>query len=342
MSPATRIAINGFGRMGRLAVRALWPRTDLCLVHINELAGDASQAAHLLQFDSLQGEWGTPVRPDSNALMIADAAVSYSQHQAIGDTDWRGMGVDLVIDCTGAFKTSQALEPYFAAGVKKVVVSAPIPTTSPDTDFINIVMGVNDAEYDASRHRIITAASCTTNCIAPIIDVMHACFGIRHGAITTLHAVTNTQRVLDGFHKDLRRARSSGSSLIPTSTGSARAIADIFPDLRGRLNGIAVRVPTANASLADCVFELQEETTTQAVNDALRTAAAGRLQGVLGVEDRPLVSTDYCGDERSAIVDTLSTQVIDGSQVKVLAWYDNEVGYVQRMIELTQKVAASA
>jgi glyceraldehyde 3-phosphate dehydrogenase len=333
---ATRIALNGFGRMGRLALRAAWDWPELDIVHINEIAGDAATAAHLLQYDSVHGTWPESVAAEADALRIGARRLGYSRNADIAATPWRELGVDLVVDCTGKFKSKAALAPYFAAGVRKVVVSAPVKDGT-----LNIVMGVNDHDYVADRDHIVTAASCTTNCLAPVVAVIQREFGIRHGAITTVHDITNSQRVLDDYHPDLRRARASGLSLIPTTTGSATAIAEIFPELRGRLNGLAIRVPLANASLTDCVFEVERATTVEAVNAALATAAAGRLAGILGYTEKPLVSADYRGDTRSSIVDALSTQVIDGTLVKVLAWYDNETGYVHRLMELARKVAAA-
>ena len=333
---ATRIALNGFGRMGRLALRAAWDWPELDIVHINEIAGDAATAAHLLQYDSVHGTWSQSVAAEADALRIGARRLGYSRNADIAATPWRELGVDLVVDCTGKFKAKAALAPYFTTGVRKVVVSAPVKDGT-----LNIVMGVNDHDYAADRDHIVTAASCTTNCLAPVVAVMQREFGIRHGAITTVHDITNSQRVLDDYHPDLRRARASGLSLIPTTTGSATAIAEIFPELRGRLNGLAIRVPLANASLTDCVFEVERATTVEAVNAALATAAAGRLAGILGYEEKPLVSADYCGDTRSSIVDALSTQVIDGTLVKILAWYDNETGYVHRLMELARKVAAT-
>lgn len=330
-----RVAINGFGRMGRLAVRAAWGWDDLQIVHINECAGDVATAAHLLEFDSVHGRWGQSVSVDGGALSIDGARIGYSQNTDLAETDWRGLGVDLVIECTGKFKSKEALAPYFEAGVRKVVVSAPIKDGT-----LNVVMGVNDHLYDGSQ-AIVTAASCTTNCLAPVVDVIHKQFGIKHGSITTIHDVTNTQSILDEYHKDLRRARACGMSLIPTSTGSATAITEIFPELKGRLNGMAVRVPLANASLTDCVFEVEREVSVDEVNAALQGAAEGYLSGVLGYETRPLVSVDYTNDCRSSIIDAPSTMVINGTQVKILAWYDNEIGYVNRMMELAQKVARS-
>jgi len=332
----TRVAINGFGRMGRLALRAAWHWPELEFVHINEVGGDAHTAAHLLQFDSVHGTWDVAVQAREDAIIIDGKSVSYSSNTQLADTPWQAHGVDIAIECTGQFKASDLLAPYLDGGVKKVLVSAPVKDGT-----LNIVMGVNDHLYDPDQHHIVTAASCTTNCIAPVIKVIHEEFGIRHGSITTIHDVTNTQSVLDDYHKDLRRARASGLSLIPTTTGSATAIAEIFPELRGKLNGLAVRVPLANASLTDCVFEVAQATSAEAVNLALKEAANSALEGILGFEERPLVSADYRGDKRSSIVDAESTMVIDNNHVKVLAWYDNEIGYVNRMMELARKIAAS-
>ena len=333
---AKRIAINGFGRMGRLALRAAWGNPEFEFVHINEVAGHAGTAAHLLEFDSQHGRWEHDVRSNDHSIEIDGARLSYSSNEALEDTAWSDMGIDLVIECTGNFKSSESLQPYLQAGISKVVVSAPIKDGT-----LNIVMGVNDHLYQPAEHHIVTAASCTTNCIAPVVSVVNEAFGIRHGSITTIHDITNTQSVLDQYHKDLRRSRASGMSLIPTSTGSATAIAEIFPELRGRLSGIAVRVPLANASLTDCVFEVSKATSAEDVNAALQEAACGRLQGVLGYEERPLVSMDYLGDPRSSIIDADSTMVIDNTHVKILAWYDNEIGYVHRLMELAAKVARS-
>lgn len=332
----TRVAINGFGRMGRLALRAAWDWPELEFVHINEIGGDPTTAAHLLQFDSVHGTWDIPISADSSAITVDGKSISYSSNQRLQDTPWDDLGIDIAVECTGRFKSREKLLPYLERGVQKVVVSAPVKDGT-----LNIVIGVNDHLYQAAEHDIVTAASCTTNCIAPVISVIQQQFGIRHGSITTIHDITNTQSVLDDYHSDLRRARASGLSLIPTSTGSATAIAEIFPQLRGKLSGLAVRVPLANASVTDCVFEVEQATTVEAVNQALQTAAEGRLAGILGYETRPLVSTDFKGDRRSSIVDAASTMVIDDTHVKILAWYDNEIGYVNRMMELVRKVAAS-
>ncbi len=330
-----RIGINGFGRMGRLALRAGWERPDLEFVHINEVAGGPETAAHLLTFDSVHGRWPRSVTASHAGLVIDGIPVSFSSAAKVGDAPWAAQQLDIVLECSGKFRTVESLEPYFAAGVRTVIVAAPVKTGA-----LNIVMGVNDHLYDPAVHRLITAASCTTNCLAPVVKVIHETLGIRHGVITTIHDITNTQTVVDAPHKDLRRARASSLSLIPTSTGSATAIGLIYPELLGKLSGLAVRVPLLNASLTDCVFEVQRPTTVAAVNAAFERAAAGPLAGILGYETRPLVSVDFKDDPRSSIVDALSTMVIDGTCVKVLAWYDNEIGYVHRMVELAQRVGA--
>ena len=329
-----RIAINGFGRMGRLALRALWSQPEIELVHLNETGGDAACAAHLLYFDSVHGRWDRECRAEDGAVIVDGKRLTYSSQKNPADVPWQDMGVDIVLDATGKHKTPETLACYFEAGVKKVIVAAPVKQGA-----VNIVMGVNESEYDPARHNILTAASCTTNCLAPVVKVIHEGLGIRHGMITTIHDITNTQSILDTPHKDLRRARACSLSLIPTSTGSATAIGLIFPELCGRLDGVAVRVPLLNASLTDCVFEVERPTTVAEVNALLRAAADGPLAGILGYEERPLVSVDYLNDPRSAIIDALSTMVTNGTQVKILAWYDNEWGYANRYAELARKVA---
>jgi glyceraldehyde 3-phosphate dehydrogenase len=332
---AIKIAINGFGRIGRLAARALWGHPEVELVHVNEIGGDATCAAHLLYFDSVHGRWDRECSGEGAQMVVDGKKISYSSCKNPADVPWADLGVDLVMDATGKHRTPETLAPYFAAGVKKVVVAAPVKT-----DAVNIVMGVNEHEYDPQKHRVVTAASCTTNCLAPIVKVIHENLGIKHGMITTIHDMTNTQSILDTPHKDLRRARASSMSLIPTSTGSATAIGMIFPELLGRLDGVAVRVPLLNASLTDCTFELSRPTTVAEVNGFLKAAADGPLRGILGYEERPLVSVDYVNDPRSSIIDALSTMVTQGTQVKILSWYDNEWGYANRYAELTRKVAA--
>lgn len=334
---AVRIGINGFGRMGRLVVRALRHHPELQLVHVNEHQGGIETAAHLLEFDTVHGRYTGEVGRDADRLLIDGHPVTFSEHSTPGDIAWGELGVDVVIESTGKFKTAAGIEPHFEAGARKVVVACPVKSDG----VLNVVMGCNDHLYDPDVHRIVTAASCTTNCIAPVVKVLHERVGIERGAITTVHDVTNTQVIVDAPHQDLRRARSALNSLIPTSTGSATAITLIYPELAGKLNGIAVRVPLLNASLTDCVFTMGRDVTVEEVNGLLRDAAEGELDGILGFETRPLVSADYTNDTRSGIVDGPSTMVIDGRMVKLLVWYDNEYGYVHRLAELTAKVAAS-
>jgi len=327
------IGINGFGRMGRLGFRAGWGSAQFNLVQINEIATDSAGSAHLLEFDSVHGRWGHDCSGSGNTMRVDGRELAYSSNQAIADTDWSGC--DIVIESTGVFRKIEQLEAYFEQGVKKVIVAAPVQGA------LNIVYGINDHLYDPAVNHIITAASCTTNCLAPVVKVMHEGIGIKHGCMTTIHDITNTQTIVDKGHKDLRRARACGQSLIPTSTGSAKAITKIFPALEGKLNGHAVRIPLLNASLTDFVFEAERETTAAEINALFEAAADGPLQGILGYETRPLVSADYTNDPRSSIIDAPSTMVVHGTQVKIYAWYDNEWGYVNRMMDLATKVAGS-
>jgi glyceraldehyde 3-phosphate dehydrogenase len=330
---ATTIGINGFGRMGRLGFRAAWGNPAFEFAHINEISGDAATSAHLLKFDSVHGIWETECSAEEDRLLVAGQGIGYSTHQAIADTDWSGC--DIVIESTGTFRKVEQLQAYFDQGVKKVIVAAPV------NGALNIVYGINDDLYDPAFHQLLTAASCTTNCLAPVIKVLHEKVGIEHGCMTTIHDITNTQTIVDKGHKDLRRARACGQSLIPTTSGSAKAIIQIFPELAGKLNGMAVRVPLLNASLTDLVIETSRAVTVEEINGFFQEAAEGDLKGILGYEERPLVSIDFKDDPRSGIVDARSTMVIDGTQLKVLIWYDNEWGYVNRMMELAAKVAAS-
>jgi glyceraldehyde 3-phosphate dehydrogenase len=330
-----RIGINGFGRMGRLALRAAWGDPRLSFAQINDPAGDAAAFAHLLNFDSVHGRWSHEARADGDAIVIDDTRIGFSRNKAIDETDWSGC--DVVIEASGKMKTTAVLTACLDQGVGRMVVTAPVK----DEGVLNVVMGVNHHLYDPARHRIVTAASCTTNCLAPVVKVIHEGLGIRHGSITTIHDLTNTQTILDAAHKDLRRARACHLSLIPTTTGSATAIAQIFPELKGRLNGHAVRVPLANASLTDCVFEVERATSAEEVNALLKAAADAELRGILGYEERPLVSVDYRGDPRSAIVDARSTLVVNGTHLKIYAWYDNEWGYVNRTVELARLVGGA-
>lgn len=337
-----RVGINGMGRIGRLALRAAMgaaqrplddPRNSnrLDVVHLNEIKGGAATAAHLLAFDSVQGKWRENIRAEGeDSLWIGDKKLSWSAHATAAEIPWGDLGVDVVLECTGKFLTPETLQGHLARGAKRVIVAAPVKTGN----VLNIVIGINHSQYNPETDHIITAASCTTNCLAPVVKVVHENFGIKHGQITTIHDPTNTNLVVDAPHKDLRRARSAMTSLAPTTTGSATAIALIYPELKGKLNGHAVRAPVLNASLTDCVFELNRATDAEEVNALFAKAAAGELAGILGYEERPLVSVDYAQDTRSAIIDAPSTLVTDGTLLKVYAWYDNEMGYACRMVDL--------
>lgn len=327
----TRLAINGFGRMGRLAMRLGWNNPDLEFVHINEPKGGPAAAAHLLKFDSIHGRWPHEVESRGEEIAVDGTLVRFTSASRVEDLRWDD--VDVVLECSGKFRTIESLQGHLDGGARKVLVSAPVKTGA-----LNIVMGINDHLYDGAKDDIVTAASCTTNCLAPMVKVIHEHLGISHGVITTIHDMTNTQTVIDSPLADLRRSRAASLSLIPTTTGSATAIALIYPELKGRLNGLAVRVPLLNASLTDAVFEVQKPTTVAEVNDLFRRAAESELKGILGYEELPLVSVDFKGDTRSAIIDANCTMVVDGTQVKVLGWYDNETGYVCRMLELAAKI----
>jgi glyceraldehyde 3-phosphate dehydrogenase len=332
-----RIALNGLGRIGKLVLRNLVDRgAGGDIVLLNDPAGDAEGHALLLEFDSVHGRWPTPVSAAEGSLVIAGRPIRLARERTLEALPLAALGVDLAVDCTGVFKTRARLAPYHAAGVRKVVVSSPVK----EEGALNLVYGVNHALYDPARHDLVTAASCTTNCLAPVVKVLHEGIGIRHGSITTIHDVTNSQVIADRPAKDLRRARSALLNMIPTTTGSATAIGLIFPELRGRLNGHAVRVPLLNASITDCVFEVARTTDVEEVNGLLRAAAEGPLAGILGYETRPLVSTDFRGDPRSAIIDAPSTMVVNGTQVKIYAWYDNEWGYACRLADVVRLVAA--
>ncbi len=341
-----RVGINGMGRMGRLTLRAALggvrraaddPRAGnrLEVVHVNEIKEGAAATAHLLEFDSIHGRWHASFEVEGETAISVDGKrLGFSAAAAPGNVAWGDLGCDIVLECTGKFLNPEQLQTYFDRGAKHVIVAAPVK----DERALNVVVGVNDHLYDPKRHRLLTAASCTTNCLAPVVKVVHEAIGIRHGQITTIHDPTNTNVVVDAPHKDLRRARSAMLSLQPTTTGSATAIALIYPELKGKLNGHAVRAPVLNASLTDCVFELKSPTTEAAVNELFAAAARGPLAGILGYETRPLVSADYCNDSRSSIVDAPSTMVTDGTLLKVYAWYDNEIGYVCRMVDLANLV----
>ena len=344
-----KVGINGMGRMGRLALRAAFgtieretidPRggNRLEVVHLNEIKGGTAATAHLLAFDTVQGKWRADIEAvGSDTVRINDRRLGFSEHATPAEIPWGDLGVDVVLECTGKFLTPETLQGHLDRGAQRVIVAAPVKVGN----VLNIVVGVNDHLYDPARDRIVTAASCTTNCLAPVVKVVHEAIGIKHGQITTLHDPTNTNVVVDAPHKDLRRARSAMVNMAPTTTGSATAIALIYPELKGKLNGHAVRVPVLNASLTDCVFELERATTAEEVNGLFEAAAQGPLAGILGYETRPLVSADYARDTRSAIVDGLSTLVTDGTMLKVYAWYDNEMGYACRMVDLACHMQAT-
>lgn len=335
---SVRIVINGFGRMGKLALRAGFDHPDYEIVHINDPAGDSEAAAHLAKFDSVHGRWNKDVSCSSpESFEVEGKKIGWSSFSKIEDLPWNEIKADLVLDCTGKFKTEEKLKPYFNLGIKKVVASTPVK----DQGVLNIVMGINDHLYDPSANHLVTAASCTTNALAPVVKTINESLGIKHSTVTTIHDVTNTQTIVDRFHKDLRRARSSSTSLIPTTSGSSKAIVKIFPELEGRIESMAVRVPMQNSSIIDCVFEVNRKTNKEEVNEILKTAAQGELQKIFGYETRPLVSVDYQGEAKSSVIDSQLTSVVNDTQVKIIAWYDNEWGYVSRMMELVGKVATS-
>ncbi len=332
-----KVGINGFGRMGRLSFRAAFDWPGFEFVQINDVAGDAATLAHLITFDSVHGRWdheaSSDITNDGSYMTVNGQRIRCTQNKAIADTDWSGC--DIVIEASGKMNSKALLQAYLDQGVKRVVVTAPVK----EDGVLNIVMGVNEHLYDKAKYPIVTAASCTTNCLAPVVKVIHEKLGIKHGSMTTIHSITNTQTILDAPHKDLRRSRSCGASLIPTTTGSATAITHIFPELKGKLNGHAVRVPLSNASLTDCVFEVERPTTAEEVNAFFKEASENELKDILGYEERPLVSIDYKTDPRSTIIDALSTMVVNGTQLKIYAWYDNEWGYANRAAELMRMVA---
>lgn len=331
-----KVAINGLGRMGKLALRAFFDDgLPGEIVLLNDAEGTPEMHAHLMEFDTVHGRWSAEIAHDADSITINGHRMRVMAQKRIEDLPLAELGVDLVVDCSGVFKSEAKIAPYYAAGVKKVVVSAPVK----DGGALNLVYGVNHDLYEPERHHLVTAASCTTNCLAPVVKVIHEAIGIKHGSITTIHDVTNTQTIVDRPAKDLRRARSALNSLIPTTTGSATAITLIYPELKGRLNGHAVRVPLLNGSLTDCVFEVTRETTAEEVNALFAAAAEGPLKGILGYEERPLVSADYVNDKRSSIVDAPSTMVVNGTQVKIYAWYDNEWGYANRLADVARMVA---
>ena len=340
-----KIGINGLGRIGRLVLRAalggiLRDSKDqnadarLEIMHLNEVSGGANTTAHLLEFDSVHGRWRADIESDESSITVDGRRMSFSSSEQPASVDWGAHGCDMVLECTGRFRTPEKLAEYFTKGVQKVLVAAPVQ----DGQALNLVYGINDHLYNPVNHNIVTAASCTTNCLAPLVKVIHESIGIQHGQITTIHDPTNTNVIVDAPHKDLRRARSAMTSLMPTTTGSAKAIGLIYPELKGKLNGHAVRAPVLNASLTDAVFELARPTSAKEVNALFAEAANNELAGILGYEERPLVSADYVNDTRSSIIDAASTLVTDGTMLKVYAWYDNEMGYACRMVDLAKRM----
>ena len=330
-----KVGINGFGRMGRLVMRASWHWPEIEFVQINDPAGNAKTLAHLVNYDSVHGIWAYMATANDKQILIDDKAIEVTSHTKIEDANWSNC--DVVIEASGVMKSSEKLQAYLTQGVQRVVVTAPVK----EAGILNVVMGVNHHLYQAEKHSIVTAASCTTNCLAPVVKVLQDHIGIKHGSMTTIHDITNTQTILDAPHKDLRRARACGQNLIPTTTGSATAITHIFPELKGKLNGHAVRVPLANASITDCVFEMNRDITVEEINQLMASAAREELAGILGYEEKPLVSVDYKTDPRSVIVDALSTMVVNSSQLKMYLWYDNEWGYANRTAELMRMVGLS-
>ncbi len=333
---AARVAINGFGRIGRNILRAAIAREveDLEFVAVNDLT-DAATLAHLFKYDSVHRTFPGEVSAKDDVLQLAGGSVRVLSEREPGDLPWDDLGVEIVLEATGLFRSREAAARHLEAGASKVIITA--PAKGPD---VTIVLGVNAGDYDPAVHHVISNASCTTNCVAPVAKVLHERFGFERGLMTTVHSYTNDQRILDLPHKDLRRARAAAMSIIPTTTGAARAIALVLPALDGKVDGMAMRVPTPNVSLVDLVVDLQRETSSAEVNEAFRVSAAGDLAGILAYTEEPLVSSDYIGHPASSIVDGPSTAVIDGRMVKVIAWYDNEWGYSNRSLDLASFVAA--
>lgn len=328
-----RVGINGFGRIGRCVLRAMGDTTDLEIVAVNDLT-DAGTLAHLLKYDSVHGRFAGTVEAREKAIVVNGREIGVLAVKDPGELPWKDLGVDLVLESTGRFVDRDSAARHLAQGAKKVVISAPAKGED-----ITVAMGINEKTYDPARHHVLSNASCTTNCLAPVAKVLHENWGIERGLMTTIHSYTNDQRILDLPHKDLRRARAAAISMIPTTTGAAKAVALVLPDLKGKLDGMAIRTPNSNVSLVDLTASLGRSTTPEEINDAFRKAADGPLNGILAVSDEPLVSVDFNGDPHSATVDALSTRVMDGRLAKVLAWYDNETGYAHRCVDLMRFVA---
>ncbi len=330
---ATRVGINGFGRIGRNYLRAAFDDAALEIVAVNDIT-DAKTLAHLLKYDSVHGPFKGAVEARDESLLINGKTVKVLACKDPAALPWKALGVEIVVESTGRFTDRDSASKHLQAGAKRVVISAPAKGED-----ITIVLGVNEDRYDPAAHHIISNASCTTNCLAPVAKVVLRHFGIRHGFMTTIHSYTNDQQILDLPHKDLRRARAAAMSMIPTSTGAAKAVGLVLPELKGKMHGLAIRVPTPNVSLVDLVAETEKVVTTEEVNSVLQKAADGELKGILGFSTEPLVSTDFNGNSLSSIVDAPSTSVMDGTMVKVLAWYDNEWGYSCRVRDLVKFIA---
>lgn len=325
-----KLAINGFGRIGRLVLREAFASEDMEVVAINDLT-DAAMLAHLLKYDSVHGVFDADVQSDESSISVNGKKISVFAEKDPANLPWKDLGVDIVVDCTGVFRSKEGLQKHIDAGAKKVILSAPAKG-----EMTTLVMGVNEETYDAANDNIVSNASCTTNCLAPVVKVLNDSFGIKRGMMTTIHSYTNDQKILDLPHEDYRRARAAGVSMIPTSTGAASAVTKVIPELKGKLDGMAVRVPTPNVSLVDFVTELEKEVTVEDVNAALKEASEGDLKGLLFFSELPLVSVDYNGNTASSTVDGLSTMVMEGNMVKVISWYDNESGYSARCIDLAR------
>lgn len=330
----TRIAINGFGRIGRMVFRKAITRDDLEIVAVNA-SYPAETLAHLVKYDSVHGPFDADVKAGDNELIVNGKTVKLLSNRDPRQLPWKDLNIDIVIEATGKFKSKETAGYHIEAGAKKVLITAP----GKDED-VTIVMGVNEEQYDNEKHHIISNASCTTNCLAPVAKVIDEAFGIEQGLMTTVHAYTNDQKNIDNPHKDLRRARACGMSIIPTSTGAAKALSKVLPQLEGKMNGMALRVPTPNVSLVDLVVDVKKPVTAESVNAALKAAAEGEMKGIIGYTEEPLVSIDFTGNENSSIIDGLSTMVIGDRKVKVLAWYDNEWGYSCRVVDLAAYIGS--
>ena len=331
---AVKVGINGFGRIGRNVLRAALNNSNIDVVAVNDLT-DANMLAHLLKYDSVHGKLNAEVSVNGNNLVVNGKEIIVKAERNPANLAWGDLGVEVVIESTGRFTKREDAAKHLEAGAKKVVISAPA-----NNEDLTIVMGVNEDQYDPANHHVLSNASCTTNCLAPFAKVLHEKFGIKRGMMTTIHSYTNDQQILDLPHKDYRRARAAAENMIPTTTGAAKAVALVLPELKGKLNGMAVRVPTPNVSLVDLVAELDKEVTAEDVNAALKAAAEGELKGILQYSEEPLVSKDYNGDPHSSSVDALSTMVMEGNMVKVVSWYDNETGYSTRVVDLVEYLAS--